>query len=86
VGGIVLQHVIEEALVAAIIDRGEYAEGAVIELIGGHIPRKSAKAQSRKSGSMRACAFFSPASTQFWIVAKGTKTRWSRQRCQLAGR
>src|SRR5262249_18814101 len=40
VGGIVIQHVIEEALVAAIIDGGKYAEGAVIELIGGHIPRK----------------------------------------------
>src|SRR5215467_15917466 len=35
-----VQHVIEEALVAAIIDRGENAEGAVIELIGGHIPGK----------------------------------------------
>jgi hypothetical protein len=38
-------------------------------------PEKSAKAQSRKSVSMRAYAFFPPASTQFWIVAKGTKTR-----------
>lgn len=28
--------------------------------------------------------FFPPASTQFWIVANGTNTRWSRQRCQLA--
>ena len=36
-GRIVIQHVIEEALVAAIIDCGEDAEGAVIELIGGHI-------------------------------------------------
>ena len=38
------------------------------------------------AASMRACAFPPPASTQFWIVAKGTKTRWPRQRCQLAGR
>ena len=37
VGGIVIQPVIEEALVAAIIDRGENAEGAIIELIGGHV-------------------------------------------------
>src|SRR6266446_9717771 len=35
-----IQHVIEEALVATIIHGGENAEGAVIELIGGHIPRK----------------------------------------------
>jgi len=40
VGRIVIQDVIEEALVAAIIDGGENAEGAVIELIGGHIPGK----------------------------------------------
>src|SRR5215470_11112234 len=40
VGGIVIQHGIEEALVAAIIDGGEYAEGTVIELIGSDIPRK----------------------------------------------
>src|SRR5215470_2127230 len=40
VGGIVIQDVIEETLVAAIIDRGENAEGAVIELIGDHIPGK----------------------------------------------
>src|SRR2546428_8489634 len=39
-GGIVIQHLIEDALVAAIIDRGEHAEGSVIELIGSHIPRK----------------------------------------------
>jgi hypothetical protein len=38
VGGIVIQDVVEEALVAAIIDGGEHTERAVIELIGGHIP------------------------------------------------
>ena len=36
--GIVIQHLIEEALVAAIIDGGEDAEGAIIELIGSHVP------------------------------------------------
>ena len=54
------QDVIEDPLVAAIIDGGKNAEGAIIEFIGGHIPEKSANAQSRKSVSMRACAFFSP--------------------------
>ena len=40
-------------------------------------------------GSPCPCApapFFPPASTQFWIVAKGTTTRGSRHRCQLARR
>jgi hypothetical protein len=37
VGGGVIQHLIEDALVAAIIDHGENAEGAVVELSGGHI-------------------------------------------------
>ena len=38
-------------------------------------------------GSPCPCApapFFPPASTQFWMVAKGTNTRWSRQSVQLA--
>jgi len=30
--------------------------------------------------------FFPAASTQFWMVAKGTKTRWSRHKSQLAER
>jgi len=33
----VIQHLREEALVAALLDHGEHAAGAVVELIGGHI-------------------------------------------------
>ena len=40
VGGIVVSDVIEEALVTAIIDRGENAEGTVIEFIGSDVARK----------------------------------------------
>src|SRR5215813_2973846 len=40
VGGIVIQDVIEEPLVAAIIDSGENAEGTIIQFIGGDIARK----------------------------------------------
>jgi len=40
VGGIVIQDVREETLVAAIIDRGEHTARSVIELIGSHIARK----------------------------------------------
>ena len=39
-GGIVIQHIIEDALIAAIIDRGEHTEGAIIQFIGGHIAQK----------------------------------------------
>jgi len=40
VRGIVIQDVLEDALVAAIIDRGKNTEGTIIPFIGGHIPRK----------------------------------------------
>jgi hypothetical protein len=34
----VIHDIIEEALVATIIDRGKHAEGAIIPFIGGHCP------------------------------------------------
>jgi len=37
VGGGVIHHLREDALVAAILDHGENAAGAVVELIGGHL-------------------------------------------------
>ena len=40
VGGIVVQDVIEDPLVAAIIDGGQNTEGTIIQFIGGHIARK----------------------------------------------
>jgi hypothetical protein len=40
VRGIVIQDVIEDPLVAAIIDCRKNAEGTIIQFIGGHIPRK----------------------------------------------
>jgi hypothetical protein len=38
VRGIVIQDVIEETLVAAIIDCRKHAEGTIRQFIGGHIP------------------------------------------------
>ena len=38
--GIVVSDLIEDALVAAIIDGGENTEGTIIEFIGGNITRK----------------------------------------------
>jgi len=76
VSGIVIQDVREDTLVATIIDNGQNAEGAIIQFIGGqHNPKKSAKAQSRKSVSIRACAFFSPRLDPVLDRGKGTKTR-----------
>src|SRR5215831_831534 len=40
VGGIVIQDVREEPLVAALINGGQKAEGTIIQFIGGHIARK----------------------------------------------
>jgi hypothetical protein len=40
VSGIVLQDLIEDALIAAILDCREKTARAIIECIGGHIPRK----------------------------------------------
>jgi hypothetical protein len=39
-GGIVIQNLIEEPLVTAIIDHRENAERTIIHFIGGHIARK----------------------------------------------
>jgi hypothetical protein len=52
VGGIVIQDLVEEALVAAIIDNRKNAEGAVIELIGGHVARKIRQRPVRVTGKM----------------------------------
>ncbi len=38
--GVVVSDVIEDALVAAIIDCGEHTEGTIREFVGSHIPRK----------------------------------------------
>src|SRR5215471_19027604 len=60
VGGIVIQDVIEDALVAAIIDGGKNAEGAVIELIGSHIPRKICQRPVQEVGIHARLRLFSP--------------------------
>src|SRR4029450_2784502 len=60
VGGIVIQDVIEDALVAAIIDRGQNTEGTIIEFIGGHIARKLCQRPVQEVGVHARLRFFSP--------------------------
>src|SRR5215471_14407779 len=60
VGGIVIQDLVEEALVAAMIDGREYAAGAVIELIGSHIPRKISQGPVQEGGVHARLRLFSP--------------------------
>src|SRR5215813_8557932 len=60
VGGIVIQDVIEEALVAAIIDGGKHAEGTIIEFIGSHIARKICQRPVKEIGIHARLRLFSP--------------------------
>src|SRR5256885_1191223 len=55
-----IQHVIEEALVATIIEGGEHAEGAVIDHIAAHIPQKTRQAPVKKARVHPPRRFFSP--------------------------
>src|SRR5713101_3055220 len=58
--GIVIQRVREDALVAAIIDRGKHAEGAIIQCIGSDIARKIRQGPVKKVGVHARLGLFSP--------------------------
>src|SRR5262249_18002370 len=61
VGGIVIQNLIEDALVAPVIDYGQNAEGTIIEFIGGHIARKIRQGPVKEGrGPARLRLFFPP--------------------------
>src|SRR5712692_4942971 len=60
VGGLVIQDVIEDPLVAAIIDRGKNAEGTIIQFIGGHIARKIRQRPVKEVGVHARLRLFSP--------------------------
>src|SRR5215468_924685 len=59
-GGIMVQDVIEEALVTAIVDSRKNAEGAIIELIGGHGARKSRQGPVKEVGVQARLRLFFP--------------------------
>ncbi|MFO0889076.1 MAG: hypothetical protein U0790_07995 [Isosphaeraceae bacterium] len=46
-----------------------------MQLIDGDVAAEVLRPRARYSASIRRAAFFPPASTQFWIVAQGLKTR-----------
>jgi hypothetical protein len=60
VGGIVIQDIVEEALGAALIDGGEHAEGAVLELLGGHRPGKISQGPVQAVGIQARLRLFFP--------------------------
>ena len=57
---------IEEALVAAVIDHGQNAEGTIIQFIGGHIARKIRQRPVKEVGvHARLRLFFPPPRPNF---------------------
>src|SRR5262245_65911068 len=60
VGGIVIQDVIEDPLVTAVIDRRENTERSVIELIGSHIARKIGQRPVKEVRVQARLRLFSP--------------------------
>src|SRR5262252_8212324 len=60
VGGIVIQDVREDPLVAAISDRREHTERSVLELIGGHIARKVCQGPVKEGLVQARLRLFSP--------------------------
>src|SRR5215813_9089251 len=86
-----IPHLREEALGAAIIDRGEDAEGTVIELIGGHIPGEISQGPVQEVGvHTRLCLFFPPPrpSSGSWQKGqrRGGRARGANSRVGRAGR
>ena len=63
--GVVIEHLIENALVAAIGDDREHTVGALVEFIGRDIARKGLKCPIQKRAVKLALGLFSPASTPF---------------------
>jgi hypothetical protein len=59
----------------AVVDQGEDAERAVVQLIDSDVAAEVLQAAGEVVGLDAAGRLFPPASTQFWMVAQGTKTR-----------
>ena len=74
--GIVVQHVIHQALEGPVVHDRKHAEGAIVQFVGGNIPgevRQGLIEVVRRDVRLR--LFPPPASTQLCTVAKGTNTR-----------
>src|SRR6516164_313202 len=91
VGGIMVEDVIENTLVTAIIDRREYTEGTVIEFISSDIPGKIRQGPVQELGvHARLCLFFPPPRPSFesWQRAQrpGGRARGANSRAGRASR
>ena len=87
-GRVVLQDAEGQADEGSVVDQREHAERAIVQLIDGDIAAEAGQCALEVDVVSRRPGFFFPAaSTQFWMVAQGTKTRWVlRHKCQLAMR
>ena len=78
-GRVVVEDLVQEPLEMAVIDDRQDAVRPVVEFVGGDGAGEVGQGGVEVlSGDGWLPPFFPPASTQFWTVAKGTKTRWSR--------
>ena len=73
---IVIEDLVQEPFEGTVVNNGQDAERTVVQLIGRDIPGKIRQGPVEIGRPHLAGRLFSPpASTQFWMVAKGTKTR-----------
>ena len=73
VGGIVISHVIEHPLVAAVIDHRKHAEGTSIHFISGHRARKIRQCPVKEGGVHARLRLFSPSLPPLLDRGKGHK-------------
>jgi hypothetical protein len=85
VGRVVVEDGEGKAVVPAVVYHRQHAARPVVNLIESQVAAEVSQGDVEVAGPQVRQAFSPPAaSTQFWRVAKGTKTRSSRPRCQLA--
>ena len=86
-GGIMVENLIDQALEPMVVHDRQDAVRPVVQFVGGDIAGEVGQGAVQVVIRDAISGPFSPpASTQFWTVANGTKTRWSRHKCQEAER
>ena len=72
---VLLQDPVHQPGEGPVVDQGQDAERAVVQLIDGDVAAEVLQAAGEVVGLDPTGRLFPPASTQFWMVAQGTKTR-----------
>ena len=72
---IVIAPLVEHPCALPGVDRREHTVRPVVECIDRHVARKRLKRPMQECTVRVALRLFPPASTPFWMVANGTKTR-----------